>query len=119
MIWTVGAKVYPGTSALLSACEVEIESQMVVVVEETLMVEVERCSEKACGLVVYTKATVWMANGAVCGSCRSFPMWSPQTGSPDEEGPEIEVLVLDHDVEVDVGEFATEIDRAVMLGCPG
>ena len=51
MIWTVGAKVYPGTSALLSACEVEIESQMVVVVE-TWKVVVEKGSEKANGSVV-------------------------------------------------------------------
>ena len=92
---------------------------MVVVVEETLMVEMERCSGKACGLGVYTKATAWMANGAVCGSCRSFPTWSPQTGSPDEEGPEIEVFVLDQDEEVDVGEFVTESGQVVMQGCPG
>ena len=74
MIWTVGAKAYPGTSVLLSACEVEIGSRMVVVVEETLKVEVERCSEKANGLVVYTKATAWMAAGAVYSSCRNVPM---------------------------------------------
>ena len=60
-----------------------------------------------------------MANGAVCGSCRSCPTWSPQTGSPDGEGPEIEVLVLGHDGEVDVGEFVTEIYQAVMQGFPG
>ena len=47
---------------------------MVVVVEETLTVEVERCSEKAGGLVVYTKATALMANEAVYGSCQRFPM---------------------------------------------
>ena len=74
MIWTVGAKAYTGTSVLLSACEVEIGSQMVVVAEETWKVEVEKCSEKANGPVVYTKATAWMANEAVCGSCRSVPM---------------------------------------------
>ena len=57
MILTVGAKVYPGTLVLLSAFEVEMDSHMVVVVEETLMVGMEKCSEKACALVVCTKAT--------------------------------------------------------------
>ena len=74
MIWTVGAKAYPGTSVSLSACEVEAGSQMVVEVEETLKVVVEKCSEKANGPMVYTKVTAWMANEAVCGSCRSVPM---------------------------------------------
>ena len=46
---------------------------MVVVVEETLMVEVEMCSDKEGGLVVYTKATASMAYGAVCDSCHRFP----------------------------------------------
>ena len=59
---------------LLSACEVGIESQMVVVAEETLKVVVEKCSEKANGPMVYTKVTAWMANEAVRGSCRSVPM---------------------------------------------
>ena len=119
MIWTVGAKVYTGTSVLWSACEAEIGSQMVVVVEETLMVEVERCSEKAGGLVVYTKATALMANEAVYGSCHRFPMWRPQTVWLDEEGNGIEVRALDHGGEADVWEFATEIDQAVMQECPG
>ena len=39
--------------------------------------------------------------------------------SLDAEGPEIEVLVLGHDGEVDVGEFVTEIYQAVMQGFPG
>ena len=52
MIWTVGAKVYTGTSVWLSACEVESGSQTVEVVEETLKVEVERRAETANGLVV-------------------------------------------------------------------
>ena len=63
-----------GTSVLLSACEVEIESQMVVVVEETLKVVVEKLAERANGPVVYTKVTAWMGNEAVCGSCRGVPM---------------------------------------------
>ena len=73
MIWTVEAKVYPGTSVLLSACGVEVESKMVAVAGETLMVGMERCSETACALVVCTKATAWVANGAVCESCHSCP----------------------------------------------
>ena len=60
-----------------------------------------------------------MASGAVCGSCRSVPMWRPQTGWLDEEDPEIEVLVLDHGGEADVGGFVTEIDQVVMQGFPG
>ena len=119
MIWTVGAKVYPGTSVLWSACEVEIGSQMVVVVEETLMVEVERCSEKEGGLVVYTKVTALMANEAVCGSCHRFPMWRPQTAWLDGEVHGIEVRALDCGEEVGVLEFATEIDQAAMQECPG
>ena len=92
---------------------------MVAVVEETLMVGVERCSEKACGLVVCTKTMAWMASEALCGSCHSCPMCCPQTGLPGEEGPESEVLVPGHDEEVDVGEFLTEIDQAEMQGFPG
>ena len=42
-----------------------------------------------------------------------------QTEWLDVEGPEIEVLVLGHEAEDDVEEFATEIDRAVRLGFPG
>ena len=58
---------------------------MVVVVEETLMVEVERCSDKGGGLVVYTRVTASMANGAVCDSCHRFPRWMRQTALLDEE----------------------------------
>ena len=46
-------------------------------------------------------------------------MSKQQTEWLDVEGPEIEVLVLGHEAEVDVEEFATEIDRAVRLGFPG
>ena len=119
MIWTVEVKVYLGTSVLLSAFEVEVESRMVAVVGETLKVEMERCSETACALVVCTKATAWVTNGAVCEPCHSCPTWSLQTGSPDGEDHEIEVLVLDRGVEVHVGESLTEIYQAVMREFPG
>ena len=75
MIWSVGAKVYLGTSVLWSACEVAIEVQMVVVVVvETWKVVVEKCSEKANGSVANSKVTAWMGNEAVCGACRGVPM---------------------------------------------
>ena len=99
-------KAYPVTSVWWLAYVAEVESQMVVV-EETLMVEVERYSEKACGLVVYTKAMALRASEVVCGACRNCPMCGRQTGSPGGEGPENEVLVLGHDEEVDVWEFST------------
>ena len=75
MIWSVGAKVYLGTSVLWSACEVAIEVQMVVVVVvETWKVVVEKCSEKASGSVARSKVTAWMGNAAVCVACRGGPM---------------------------------------------
>ena len=46
-------------------------------------------------------------------------MSEQQTEWLDVEGPEIEVLVLGPDAEVDVWEFATEIDQVVRLGFPG
>ena len=46
-------------------------------------------------------------------------MSKQQTEWLDVEGPEIEVRVLGQEVEVDAEEFATEIDQAVRLGCPG
>ena len=114
MIWTVEAKVYPGTSVLLSAFEVEVESRMVAVVGETLKVKMERCSETACAQAVCTTATACVANGAVYDSCHSCSTWSLQTGSHDGEGHEIEVLVLDLGVVVPVGESLTEIYQAEM-----
>ena len=63
-----------GTSVLLSACEVEIESQRVVVVVETWKVVVEKCSEKANGSVAYSKVIAWMENAAVYGACQDVPM---------------------------------------------
>ena len=74
MIWSVEAMVYLGTSVLLSACEVAIEAQMVVVVVETWKVVVEKCSEKASGSVARSKVTAWMGNAAVCVACRGVPM---------------------------------------------
>ena len=74
MIWSVGAMVYLGTSVLLSACEVAIEAQMVVVVVETWKVVVEKCSEKASGSVARSKVTAWMGNAVVYVACQGVPM---------------------------------------------
>ena len=75
MIWSVGAKVYLGTSVLWSACEVAIEVQMVVVVVvETWKVVVEKCSEKASGSVARSKVIAWMETAAVYVACQGVPM---------------------------------------------
>ena len=57
MIWSVGAKVYLGTSVWWSACEVAIEVQMVVVVVETWKVVVGSCAGKASGAVPKSEVT--------------------------------------------------------------
>ena len=92
---------------------------MVVVVEETLMVEVERCSDKGGGLVVYTRVTASMANGAACDSCHRCPRRRRQTALLDEEVHGIEVLALGCGEEAGALEFAIEIDQVAMQEYPG
>ena len=61
------------------------------------------------------KETKSMASEVECGAFHRAPMSRQQTELLGEEVHEIEVLVLGHDAEVDVEEFATEIDQAVRL----
>ena len=97
----------------------EVESKMVVVVEDTWMVEVERCCGKGGGLVACTRVTASKASVAACGSCHRAPMWMRQTASLDEEVHGIEVLALGYGEEAGALEFETEIDQVAMRGCPG
>ena len=120
MIWTAGVKAYQGTSVLSYENEVEVGStQVVVVVEETLTVARERCSDRGGGLVVYMKVTTSVAYEVEYGAFHRAPMSRWQTELLGEEVHEIEVLVLDPDGEADVVEFVTEIDQVGMQECPG
>ena len=119
MIWTAGVKVYQETSVLSYANEVEVGSKKAVVVEETLTVARERCSDREGGLVVYMKVTASMAYEVECGAFHRVPRSRRQTGLLGEEVHEIEVLVLGPEVEVDVLEFVTASDQVGLQGCPG
>ena len=119
MIWTAGVKAYSENSVWSYASEVEVGSRKEVVVEETLTVEMERCSDKGVGLVVYPKATASIAYEAECGAFHRAPMSRQQTELLGEEVHEIEVLVLGPDVGADVLEFVTEIDQVGRQGYPG
>ena len=83
------------------------------------MVEVERCSGKGGGLVVYTRVTASKASVVACGSCHRSPRCMRRTASLDEEVHGIEVLALDHGGGADALEFVTEIDQVAMPECPG
>ena len=75
MIWSVGAKVYLGTSVWWPACEVAIEVQVVVVVVvETWKVVVEKCAGKASGAVPKSEVTAWMETAVVYVACQGGPM---------------------------------------------
>ena len=88
-------KVYQETSVLSSESEVEVGSKKAVVVEGTLTVARERCSDRGGGLVVYMKVTTSMAYEVECGAFHRGPMSRRQTELLGEEVHEIEVLVLD------------------------
>ena len=66
-------KAYSENSVWSYASEVEVGSRKAVVVEETLTVEMEKCSDKGGGLVVYPKVTASMAYEAECGAYHRFP----------------------------------------------
>ena len=119
MIWTVGEKAYQETAVLSYENEVEVESNKVVVVVETLTVAREKCSGRGGDLVVCMKVTTSMAYEAECGAFHRAPMSRQQTELLGEEVHEIEVLVLGPEVEADVLECVTEIDQVGMQGYPG
>ena len=97
---------------------VEVAMKKVVAVVETLTVARAKDSDREGGPVVCMKETRSMTFEVECGAFHKVPMSRWQTGLLGEEVHEIEVLVLGPEVEVDVLEFVTGIDRAAMQECP-